>query len=154
MSKDKMTIKGEKELAEQIKELSGVKWEPITFQSGPTAFITGVGKIEQLDGGTYSETFLETILPDTDEDYDDQLPRIATITEMVCKAVNRTYGQSINPDAVKDLRDALLDYEDGMPLSDCLNAIFDLIPADETGWKRWLKRQAEIIEAAINKSKL
>jgi hypothetical protein len=81
---------------------------------------------------------------------DQQLANSAAIVS----ADNGTYGEGISPDAVKDLRNALLDYEDGSPLSDCLNAIFDLIPADETGWRKWLKRQAEIIEAAINKAKI
>lgn len=109
MSKEKMTLKGENELAAQIKELSSGKWERIAFQSGPTAFITGVGKIEQMDGGTYSETFLETILPETDEEYDDQLPRIIAISEMACRAVNNTYGAGINPEAVGEMLQALAD---------------------------------------------
>ena len=86
---------------------SKVKWEPITIQGGPTSFITGIGVNEKMEGGTYSTKFLETILPDSDEEYDDQEPEIKAITQMVCTAVNNSYGAGINPEAIRELLSAL-----------------------------------------------
>lgn len=70
----------------------------------------------------------------------------------ILKAVNSTYGQNIAPEAVKDMYAALHDCDDSTSLSVCFRCLSDLLPKEETSWIEWLKKQGDIIDAAIEKA--
>lgn len=132
------------DIRSHIDRLSKVKWEEITFRSAPRNFITGIGTNEQVGGGIYSTTFMNTLLPDTDEEYDEQESEIKAITRMTTSAVNSTYGAGINPEAVPKLLEILTEWIREVN-SD------DLKSYPLSSYKKILLRKAE---AVLEKAKL
>lgn len=61
------------------------KWQPAFV--GPVCIgIEAV--ISEHDGGTYSKVILNSILPDTDEEYEEQKVEIEGVVNLICKLYN------------------------------------------------------------------